>query len=351
MRKQLAIIGLAFLGSACDNDTAPPLVTNHPAIPALLTLSPSSLGVMTSAGDTRNITVVARNSDGAVIDSPEVQWVSNATTVATVTDNGAAGATVVAVGDGLVTITARSGAIESSLQFTVHRILASVTLTAPHRVLEYGSATQLVATAFDARHNAIPNVQGFKFSSDNPSTVFVQPNGVATALFRFPQLADAIITASLTRDGITATSRFNFIVGEPADIDFGALMLTENVQPVRPPTTGSGIALMTRFVDHIAFRVIWSELSGPVSAVQIRGPATVGNQADLFVSLAPLPSLDSLGLITGSITSANIRSQNGRAPISLDSLSALMCRRNAYIEVHTGRFPNGEIRGQFTCFQ
>ncbi|MEO7995798.1 MAG: CHRD domain-containing protein [Gemmatimonadaceae bacterium] len=336
--------------SACDNKVAPP-VTTDPRVPSSIALAESSTGTLTSAGDTRTITAVVKNPDGAVVAAPDIQWSSSAPGVASVAVTAAGSATVTAVGDGTAIITARSGSVQSTTEVAVHRAMVSITLTKPMRVLEWGMSEQLVATALDARHNAIPDVQGFKFSSDDPASVFVQPDGVATAVFKFPLLGDAVITASLTRDGVSAIAKVTLVVSEPVETDYGALLLADFIQPGTQNAHGSGIALMNRLADRIAYRAIWSGLSGSVTSVTIRGPSASTENGDLLVNLLPLPTLDSLGLINSSITSANIRSQNGRAPISLDSLGALLCNRQLYVEVRTIRFPAGELRGRLGCFE
>lgn len=348
MRKRAVIFCFVLMIGACDNNSTLPAPID-PMVPTAITLQTSATGVLASAGDIRTITAVVKNGRGEVIAQPNVEWSSSAVGVATVVNSGIGSGTVTAVGDGSATITARSGAIESAIQVVVHRTLASVSLTTPTKVLEYGTSTQFVATAFDARHNAIPNVQGFIFTSNNPTTAFVQPNGVVTALFKFPQLPDAAITASLTRDGITATAKVNVIVAVPDFIDYGALMLTENIVPLNPPTRGSGLALFARSPDRISYRVLWSDLSGPVTHVQLRGPAAWNENADLLVELGPRPTLDSLGVISSVITAADIQSQHGRPPITLDSLASLLCSGKSYVDVRTGKNPAGEIRGQLNC--
>lgn len=349
MRKVAAFVGFVFMVAACDNSTASPAAID-PLVPASITLRAAATGDLTSAGDTRILTAVVKNGRGDVIEHPVVEWSSSAGgVVASVVSIGVASGIVTAINDGTATITARSGAIESAVQIVVHRTLASVSLTTPTKVLEYGTNTQFVATAFDAGHNAIPNVQGFTFTSDNPSAAFVQPNGVVTALFKFPQLPDAAITASLTRDGITATAKVNVIVSLPDFVDYGALMLTENVVPLNPPTRGSGLALFTRAPDRVSYRVLWSDLRSPVTHVQLRGPAAWNENGELLVELGPRPTLDSLGVISGVITRADIQPQQGRPPISLDSLASLLCSGQSYVDVRTNRDPNGVIRGQLNC--
>jgi hypothetical protein len=51
-------------------------------------------------------------------------------------------------------------------------------------------------------------------------------------------------------------------------------------------------------------------------------------------------------LAAGTFTAANIQGLSGAAPISMDSLRALLRNGNAYVNVHTTTFPSGEIRGQ-----
>ncbi|MBC8089616.1 MAG: hypothetical protein H7Z40_20325, partial [Phycisphaerae bacterium] len=235
-----------------------------------------------------------KTADGAVVAAPEIQWSSSAPAVATVVDNGSA-TTVTAVNDGVAAITARSGGLSATTQSEVRRALSSITLTKPVRVMEYGTTAQFSATAFDARHNAIPNVQGFTFLSDDPSIAFVQPNGAVTALFKFPQLHDAVITASLSRDGTTATAKVPVVLGEPLETDYGALLLTNFVEPNQPNAFGSGIALINRLADRIAYRVVWSGLTSPVTSVAIRGPIASAGTGDLLVDLLPLPTLDASG--------------------------------------------------------
>ncbi|MCA2992618.1 MAG: CHRD domain-containing protein [Gemmatimonas sp.] len=50
--------------------------------------------------------------------------------------------------------------------------------------------------------------------------------------------------------------------------------------------------------------------------------------------------------VEGSFTAANIRGIGGQPAISLDSLSSLLRNGQGYGNVHSSRFPAGEIRGQ-----
>ncbi|MBC8089613.1 MAG: CHRD domain-containing protein [Phycisphaerae bacterium] len=348
MRKSARLIALSFALAACDY-SATTVYKQDPLVPSSIAISAPDTTPLTSAGDTRTLSVVVLNSAGRVIANPSVEWIWGPPGVVTVTNNTSGSLTVTAVGDGTALITARSGAIEGSTKIVVRRALASVSLETPLREVVLGTSTRLTAVALDARNNVIPNVQGFIFRSDNPTTLFAQPDGTVTGLFRFGQTAKATLTATVTRDGITASDTVGMAMIPPPSVDIGALLLTEFVVPLNPPTAGSGIAHFLRQGDRLNARIFWSLLTSRVTSVEIHGAARFDETADLLVNLGPLPASDSLGLVTMSITATDIRSQRGRAPITLDSLKSLMCNQLAYIDVRTTRFPNGEVRGQFTC--
>ncbi|MEO7996960.1 MAG: CHRD domain-containing protein [Gemmatimonadaceae bacterium] len=348
MRKHSVCIGLALILSACNDYTAP-TTTVDPSVPAAIALAPSATGNMTAAGDTRSIVAVVKNSKGAAITPAAVDWKSSVPAVATVVNDGNGAATITAVGDGTTTISARSGSIENTATIVVRRALASVTVTLPNRLLEYGLASPIFATAFDARHNAIPNVTGFTYTTDNPSAAFVEQSGIVTALFAFPIRPDAVITATVTRDGVTRSGTVNMMAVEPPVFNTGALLLSENVFPQPLPSHGSGLAIMNRNPTSISSRVLWADLTGPATSVQIRGPGALTDSADVLVQLGPLPEAGMPPVINSLISNASIRSQHGRPPISLDSLKRLICSSLTHVEVRTARFPDGEIRGGLNC--
>lgn len=350
MRKHTVITGLALILSACNDYTAPPVIVD-PLAPTAIELAPSATGNMTSAGDMRSIVAVVKNSNGAAITQAAVDWKSSAPAVATVVSDGNGAATVTAVGDGTTTISARSGSIENTVNIVVRRALASVTVTLPNRLLEYGFASPIFATAFDARHNAIPNVTGFTYTTDNPSAAFVEPSGIVTALFTFPIRPDAVITATVTRDGVTRSGTVNMMAVEPAVFNTAALLLSENVFPQPVPSLGSGLVIMNRNPTSISSRVLWADLTGAATSVEIRGPGTLADSADVLVELGPLPEPGMPPVVNSLISNASIRSQRGRPPISLDSLKRLICAGVTHVEVRTARFPNGEIRGGLNCIE
>jgi trimeric autotransporter adhesin len=339
----LLCTSLVFLG--CGGDGSGVTYPQQAAASVVLTLSP--VGALASAGDTRAVTAVVKAADQSVVSSPTLTWTTDAPTVATVSGSGDR-ATITAVGDGVATITATTGSVAGTVTVTVRRALASVVLTNPTPLLGIGTTAQLVATGLDASGKPLTDLTGVRYESSNPGSVAVSNAGVVTALFAFPALPSAIITATVTRDGVTVSDTAGVTVITPATFDFGSLLLTEYVKPVAVPAAGSGIAYFTVAGARINYTVVWSALSGPAIAVDLHGPAAPNAVGGMLVSV-PLdanPLNANYGVAMGSFGAADIRPINGQLAIGVDSLVKLLGNGNAYLDVHTSAFQGGEVRGQ-----
>jgi hypothetical protein len=337
-----AITGLlgVVMVSGCSDIGAP----QYDAGPASVTLNISSSEVMTSAGDTRTITAVVKDARQSVITPPDLTWSSSAPGVASVSPAGTS-ATITAFDDGDAIITATSGGVQGTLTVSVRRRIVTVGVGGALSVLTVGLPTQLIALALDARQNVIHSVTDFTFSSSNSDVVAITPTGLALGLPDFFEQT-ATITASVIRSGTTYSGSLPLSVGPPASFDRLAVAVTANVFPNRVPTLALGVAFFSTVETGLAYTFTWSKLTGPALEAHIHGPAMEGELGDVLVDLGALNQTTSFGSISGLITAADIRSQAGQPPISMDSLSALMSTRNAYIDVHTSTYPDGEIRGQ-----
>jgi hypothetical protein len=198
----------------------------------------------------------------------------------------------------------------------------------------------------DARQNEIAGLTNVSFSSDNPTTVIVTPSGIATTVFQFPQTLKATVTATATKDGVTVSGSTAVTVLQPSSFDFAALLLSDYEQPSPVPTRGAGIAYFFRDGPRLFYRVTWSALSGPATSASIHGPASYAEVAPMIVELPLSSQMTNYGTIVGTLAADDIRGQGGRPAISMDSLVTLLGSRNAYLEVRTAAYPNGEIRGQ-----
>jgi len=78
--------------------------------------------------------------------------------------------------------------------------VAAVTITAPSKKMKAGSTMQIVATALDAKGNAVPH-QSFVWSSSSTSTASVSASGVVSA----QRQGDVTITAQTSAGGKSAS--------------------------------------------------------------------------------------------------------------------------------------------------
>ena len=143
----------------------------------------------------------------------------------------------------------------------------------------------------------------------------------------------ATVTASCDDDDDDGT--------QPTLQEFTATLTGGAERPTAVVTNATGSAVLSfTGTGPISYSVTVSNLSSAPTGAHIHGPADVNTAAGIIVGLTPIATTQSGTLVSGTI------SATGVATISLDSLKKLLGNGNAYINVHTGNFPNGEIRGQ-----
>lgn len=111
-------------------------------------------------------------------------------------------------------------------------------------------------------------------------------------------------------------------------LTFKANLAAATEVPPSADSKGSGTA--TFMVDTAAKTVTWDmmskDLTGQATAAHIHGPAAPGENAGPILDL-----------------SANM--EKGSAPLTDDLLKAMQDGKT-YVNVHTAKYPDGEIRGQ-----
>lgn len=141
-------------------------------------------------------------------------------------------------------------------------------------------------------------------------------------------------------------------MGAPAPETFTAQLAGSNEVP--PATTSAtGSATFTAVGDTaIDYSVSVTGLTGTTMGHIHAGAAGVNGGVlvwllppDGTAPQAPGPTVNGV-LASGRIRASSIRGINGAAPISLDSLKALLRSGNAYVNLHTQQFGGGELRGQ-----
>lgn len=135
----------------------------------------------------------------------------------------------------------------------------------------------------------------------------------------------ALVIVSLAGCGMMRTS------GSTTAFE-AALSGAQEVPPVS--TGGSGRAQVQLNADNqtLSWTITHSGLSGPVVAGHIHGPAPSGQNAGVLIPF-----------------SGNLNTQpiTGQAQVTAAQAQALMAGQT-YVNLHTQRYPGGEVRGQLT---
>ncbi|MFO1147872.1 MAG: CHRD domain-containing protein [Alsobacter sp.] len=99
-----------------------------------------------------------------------------------------------------------------------------------------------------------------------------------------------------------------------------------------PPTDSAGKGEVEASYDteskKLSWTITYSGLSGPVTAAHFHGPALPGKTAPAMVPIA-------------NVTANPIK---GEAILTTEQADAL--KRGVYVNLHTAKFPDGEIRGE-----
>jgi CHRD domain len=120
------------------------------------------------------------------------------------------------------------------------------------------------------------------------------------------------------------------VSGALADkLSYGAeLKGTSEVPPTDSTGTGSVVMTFDTVSKQLEWKGSYAGLSGEATAAHFHGPAEVGANAGVTIQI---PSFKSPFTGTAGLT---------------DAQAADLAVGRLYINVHTAKFPNGEIRGQ-----
>ncbi len=284
----LILSSLAACGGSDDGGGTPAA-----PVAASITLTPSATGPLVSIGETRTITALVRDAGQVALANPTVSYTSSNAAVATVSGSGTS-ATVTAVSDGAVSITATSGSATSRVDLTVAQRFATLTVTPATPSLSIGATAALQASARDARGNAIAGASGFTFTTANAQTAIVNATGVTTAIAP----GSTIITASLTRDGVSATGTAAVTVTAPsggaATADVGT---TANTFTAPTVTIAAG-GTVTWTIGAVAHNVLFQSAGAPANVATTS--ATTASRT--FPTVGTFPYLCSLHAgMTGTV--------------------------------------------------
>ena len=151
----------------------------------------------------------------------------------------------------------------------------------------------------------------------------------------FPRAARACASIALLAacgsDGVTARSNATYMA---------ALSGAREVPAVQTATTGS--ATFIRAGATVTYTVSASGFTTPLTVAHIQ----IGASGVIGPVIATLNIVAQSGVVaSGSIDLSRPVTQ-GNITISSDSLTALFDTGNAYVNLHTAAWPDGELRGQ-----
>lgn len=110
----------------------------------------------------------------------------------------------------------------------------------------------------------------------------------------------------------------------------GTLSGAQEVPPAETSGTGSVSARFDKKTNKLSYEVNYSGLSGPATAAHLHGPAAPGQNAGVVIPFAN--------------ASSPIR---GEATLTAAQAADLLAGR-WYVNIHTARYPGGELRAQVT---
>ncbi len=112
----------------------------------------------------------------------------------------------------------------------------------------------------------------------------------------------------------------------------GTFSVTTGISPFFDPTSDER--------KLVTYSITVGDLSAGAVEATIHGPADDNSVADVLVPLT-ITSTDSAGLIINGTFGSTTN-----PAVSIDSLVNLLRTGNAYVNIRTAAFPEGEIRGQ-----
>ncbi|HEX8109400.1 MAG TPA: CHRD domain-containing protein [Kofleriaceae bacterium] len=123
-----------------------------------------------------------------------------------------------------------------------------------------------------------------------------------------------------------------------------------------PPTTSRATATLRATLDEAGQRISFTleyrnMMANPTAAHFHFGPTKVNGGVMVFLCGGggqPACPPATSGKITGTITAANVvgPGDQGIAPRNFADVVYAILTGNAYVNIHSSRFPNGELRGQ-----
>lgn len=109
-----------------------------------------------------------------------------------------------------------------------------------------------------------------------------------------------------------------------------SLSPSQEVPATASSATGAAEVMFNENTNMLSWKVTYSGLTGAATAAHIHGPAAVGQNAGVVIPF------------TGDMNAQPMMGEKAITPAQYADLAAGLY----YVNIHTARFPGGEIRGQ-----
>ena len=133
---------------------------------------------------------------------------------------------------------------------------------------------------------------------------------------------DEVATFDAGDTEVAATNRIPFVT----NLDGG-----QETPPVETISNGSGMVYLDRAAKKLFWEISYNDLSSPVTAAHFHGPVGPGVAAGVQLKMAP--------------TNATTNRIAGEATLTDEQMRQVLGGL-WYVNIHTEKFPDGEIRGQ-----
>jgi hypothetical protein len=148
---------------------------------------------------------------------------------------------------------------------------------------------------------------------------------------RSTKLQHLLVSPALVVLTIVAALAFPLNVGAVVLHWTAHLDESQEVPPTGSPSTGEATGTLDTETNELSWEVEFKDLSGPATGAHFHGPAPVGVNAGILIDI---------GAISG-LTPPLVGSK-----IITDEQKGFLCDGLLYINIHSAKFPSGEIRGQ-----
>lgn len=105
---------------------------------------------------------------------------------------------------------------------------------------------------------------------------------------------------------------------------------SQEVPPAATTATGAAEIQFNENTNRLTWKVTYNALTGPATGGHIHGPAAMGQNAGVVIPF------------TGNLNAQPVTGETTITPAQYADLAAGLY----YVNIHTARFPAGEIRGQ-----